>query len=83
MAFDLNQKAKSLKQTAQNKTWASFLHQNHPYTLLHWSIGGTESVKKDVWLLQDEMTFETKEFDTIETAISWIGDHMSDITDIL
>lgn len=59
------------------------LHQNHPYTLLHWSIGGTESVKKDVWLLQDEMTFETKEFDTIETAISWIGDHMSDITDIL
>ncbi|WP_257008053.1 DUF2552 family protein, partial [Bacillus licheniformis] len=28
MAFDLNQKVKSLKQTAQNKTWASFLHQN-------------------------------------------------------
>ncbi|MCY7912693.1 DUF2552 family protein, partial [Bacillus haynesii] len=55
----MNQKVKSLKQTAQNKTWASFLHQNHPYTLLHWSIGGTESVKKDVWLLQDEMTFET------------------------
>ncbi|PAV34313.1 hypothetical protein CJD29_18210, partial [Bacillus licheniformis] len=24
----MNQKVKSLKQTAQNKTWASFLHQN-------------------------------------------------------
>ncbi|ASB88600.1 DUF2552 family protein [Bacillus sonorensis] len=79
----MNQKVKSLKQTAQNKTWVSFLHQNHPYSLLHWSIGGTESVQKDVWLLQDEMTFETKEFDKLESAIVWISENMNDITDVL
>ncbi|MDA7027075.1 DUF2552 family protein [Bacillus sp. CLL-7-23] len=79
----MKQMIKSLQQTAQNKTWVSFLHQNHPYSLLHWSIGGTESLQKDVWLLQDEMTFETKEFDTIEAAIVFISENMSDITDIL
>ncbi|NPC93169.1 DUF2552 family protein [Bacillus sp. WMMC1349] len=79
----MKQMMKSLQQTAQNKTWVSFLHQNHPYSLLHWSIGGTESLQKDVWLLQDEMTFETKEFDTIEAAIVFISENMSDITDIL
>ncbi|MDI5791011.1 DUF2552 family protein [Bacillus licheniformis] len=82
MAFDLNQKVKSLKQTAQNKTWASFYIKSSVYTPS--LVNRRDRVRqKDVWLLQDEMTFETKEFDTIETAISWIGDHMSDITDIL
>ncbi|MDA1474975.1 DUF2552 family protein [Bacillus sp. CLL-3-40] len=79
----MKQMMKSLQQTAQNKTWVSFLHQNHPYSLLHWSIGGTESLQKDVWLLQDEMTFETKEFNTIEAAIVFISENMNDITDIL
>ncbi|MCY7765408.1 YqkC family protein [Bacillus inaquosorum] len=79
----MEQKLKSMKNTAQNKTWVSFLNQNHPYTLLHWSIGGVESIKKDVWLLQDEMTFETQEFTTIDLAIEWIRENMDGITDVL
>ena len=79
----MEQKLKAMKNTAQYKTWVSFLNQNHPYTLLHWSIGGAESIKKDVWLLQDEMTFETQEFTTIDLAIEWIRENMDGITDVL
>ncbi|MGM0746746.1 DUF2552 family protein [Bacillus atrophaeus] len=79
----MDQKLKSIKQTAQHKTWVSFLNKNHPYSLLHWSIGGAESIEKDVWLLQDEMTFDTQEFTTIDLAINWIGENMDGITDVL
>ncbi|MCY0089794.1 MULTISPECIES: DUF2552 family protein [Bacillus amyloliquefaciens group] len=79
----MNQKLKAIKQTAQHKTWVSFLNNNHPYSLLHWSIGGAESVQKDVWLLQDEMTFKVQEFTTIDLAIDWIGENMDGITDVL
>ncbi|MEK3808166.1 DUF2552 family protein [Metabacillus sp. SLBN-84] len=73
----------TLKNIALNKTWVSFLNSNHPYTLLHWSIGGVFEEKKDVWLLQDEMTFEAQEFATIDEAIAWLDEHMHDITDVL
>lgn len=46
-------------------------------------IGGAESVQKDVWLLQDEMTFKAQEFTTIDLAIDWIGENMDGITDVL
>ncbi|MGM0921755.1 MAG: DUF2552 family protein [Bacillota bacterium] len=73
----------SLKNIALNKTWVSFLNSNHPYTLLHWSIGGVYEDKKDVWLLQDEMTFEAKEFATIDEAIAYMDENMKEITDVL
>lgn len=73
----------SLKETALNRTWVSFLNNNHPFSLLHWSIGGIHDEKKDVWLLQDEMSFEAQEFPTIDEAIVWIRENMSDITDVL
>ncbi|MFS0656439.1 DUF2552 family protein [Bacillus sp. 179-C3.3 HS] len=79
----MDQKLKLIQQTAQNKTWVSFLNNNHPYSLLHWSIGGMESVKKDVWLLQDEVTFETEEFQTLDEAIHWMRNNMDQITDVL
>lgn len=79
----MSDKIQSIKNVARDKTWVSFLHANHPYSLLHWSIGGTESVQKDVWLLQDEMTFETREFQTLDDALSWISEHLKEITDIL
>nr|MDH3077399.1 DUF2552 family protein [Bacillus velezensis] len=79
----MNQKLKAIKQTAQYKTWVSFLNNNHPYSLPHWSIGGAESVQKDVWSLQDEMTFKAQEFTTIDLAIDWIGENMDGITDVL
>lgn len=73
----------SLKNIALNKTWVSFLYDNHPYSLMHWSIGGMDQSKKNVWLLQDEMTFEAQEFPTIDDALKWIEENMKDITDIL
>ncbi|MEK4398149.1 YqkC family protein [Bacillus sp. MM09(2025)] len=79
----MDQKLRVIQNTAQNKTWVSFLNNNHPYTLLHWSIGGMDSVKKDVWLLQDEVTFETEEFPTLELAVNWIKENMEQITDVL
>ncbi|WP_243290149.1 DUF2552 family protein [Bacillus sp. FJAT-47783] len=73
----------SLKNVALNKTWVSFLYENHPYSLMHWSIGGMDREQKDVWLLQDEMTFEAQEFPTIDAAIDWMKENMPTITDIL
>lgn len=73
----------SLKNTALNKTWVSFLHDNHPYSLLHWSVGGIGHEKKDVWLIQDELTFETTEFPTIDDALKWMQENMKNIHDVL
>ncbi|WLR44274.1 DUF2552 family protein [Bacillus carboniphilus] len=79
----MEKKLKSLRNIALNKTWVSFTNENHPYSLLHWSIGGVEVNKKDVWLLQDEMTFETQEFETIDQALSFIEVHLKEITEVL
>ncbi|QGQ47115.1 DUF2552 family protein [Metabacillus sediminilitoris] len=73
----------SIKNVALNKTWVSFLNDNHPYSLLHWSIGGVHDDKKDVWLLQDEMSFEAQEFPTIDEAIKWMEENMEHISDVL
>ncbi|MCM3440887.1 DUF2552 family protein [Metabacillus halosaccharovorans] len=74
---------RAIKNVALNKTWVSFLHENHPYSLLHWSIGGVHDETKDVWLLQDEMSFEAQEFPTIDEAIQWMEKNMENISDIL
>ncbi|MCD7033270.1 YqkC family protein [Metabacillus sp. GX 13764] len=79
----MNDRFESLKNTALNRTWVSFLSSNHPYSLLHWSIGGLHDQKKDVWLLQDEMSFEAQEFATIDEAVLWIKENMPEITDVL
>ncbi|KPB03791.1 DUF2552 family protein [Bacillus sp. CHD6a] len=76
-------KINSLKNVAQSKTWASFLNHNHPYSLLHWSIGGINHDDKDVWLLQDEVTFEVQEFENLDVAVEWISENMDGITDVL
>jgi hypothetical protein len=73
----------SIKNVALNRTWVSFLNDNHPYSLMHWSIGGSHEDTKDVWLLQDEMTFEAQEFPTIEKALQWMEANMEDISDVL
>ncbi|WP_028399558.1 DUF2552 family protein [Ectobacillus panaciterrae] len=79
----MNEKMNTLKTIAQERTWVSFLNNNHPYSLLHWSIAGVQKDQKDVWLLQDEVTFETKEFANIDQAVAWIDDNMQDVTDVL
>jgi hypothetical protein len=79
----MNDKLKQIGNIAKNKTWVSFLHENHPYSLLHWSIAGVHQEPKDVWLLQDEMTFETREFATLNDALEWMEKHMKHITEIL
>lgn len=79
----MNSKLKAIKNVAENKTWASFLNNNHPYSLLHWSIAGINQEPKDVWLLQDEMTFEVREFETIDLALNWIEENFKDLTDVL
>ncbi|WP_338324881.1 DUF2552 family protein [Metabacillus mangrovi] len=76
-------KFQSMKNIAQDKTWVSFLNNNHPYSLMHWSIGGIHDEQKNVWLLQDEMTFQAQEFPTIDDAISWMRENMEDVTDVL
>ena len=73
----------SIKNVALNRTWVSFLNDNHPYSLMHWSIGGAHEDTKDVWLLQDEMSFEAQEFPTIEKALQWMDENMEDISDVL
>lgn len=73
----------SIKNVALDKTWVSFLNDNHPYSLMHWSIGGAHEDTKDVWLLQDEMSFEAQEFPTIEKALQWMEENMEDISDVL
>lgn len=79
----MKSKLKAIKNVAENKTWVSFLNENHPYSLLHWSVAGIHSEPKNVWLLQDEVTFEAEEFENIELALTWIGDNMKEITDVL
>ncbi|RAK22264.1 uncharacterized protein DUF2552 [Anoxybacillus vitaminiphilus] len=79
----MNDKLKQIGNIAKNKTWVSFLHENHPYSLLHWSIAGVYQEPKDVWLLQDEMTFETREFATLNDALEWMAKHMEHITEVL
>ncbi|MFD3447862.1 DUF2552 family protein [Microbacteriaceae bacterium 4G12] len=79
----MNKKLKTLKTIAQERTWVSFLNDNHPYSLLHWSIAGVQQESKDVWLLQDEVTFQTKEFATIDEAMAWVADNMHNVTDVL
>ncbi|XCS12465.1 DUF2552 family protein [Aeribacillus pallidus] len=79
----MKERLASLKNIALNKTWVSFLHDNHPYTLLHWSVGGMGYEKKDVWLIQDEMTFEAEEFATIDEAVAWMEKNMQNIHDVL
>ncbi|OKO90500.1 YqkC family protein [Geobacillus proteiniphilus] len=79
----MNGKLQQLVKTAKQKTWVSFTHENDPYSLLHWSVAGPYHEAKDVWLLQNEMTFETKEFPTLEAAIAWLGEHMPHITEVL
>ena len=59
------------------------LNDNHPYSLLHWSIAGVGQELKDVWLLQDEVTFQTTEFPTLDDAIKWISENMEQVTDVL
>ncbi|MFS0863456.1 DUF2552 family protein [Fredinandcohnia sp. 179-A 10B2 NHS] len=79
----MSSKLKTIRNIAENKTWVSFLNENHPYSLLHWSVAGVNHDQKDVWLLQDEVSFEVQEFETIELALSWINENMIEITDVL
>ncbi|MBO9129783.1 DUF2552 family protein [Bacillus sp. 165] len=79
----MNKKLKSIKNIAVDRTWVSFLNNNHPYSLLHWSIAGINQDAKDVWLLQDEVTFQTTEFPSLDEAVQWIGKNMNDVTDVL
>lgn len=79
----MKERLTSIKNVALNRTWVSFLNDNHPYSLMHWSIGGSHEDTKDVWLLQDEMTFEAQEFPTIEKALQWMEANMEDISDVL
>ncbi|MFC4324084.1 DUF2552 family protein [Litchfieldia salsa] len=79
----MNQKLKTIKNVAENKTWVSFLSDNHPLSLLHWSVAGSDMEQKDVWLIQDEVTFEAKEFETIDLAIAYIEENYTEITDVL
>lgn len=79
----MKSKFNTIKNIAMNKTWVSFLNENHPYSLLHWSVAGVHQDPKDVWLLQDEMTFEVKEFETIDLALKWMEENFKDVTDVL
>jgi hypothetical protein len=79
----MDSKLKTIKNIAETKTWVSFLNDNHPYSLLHWSVAGVHQEPKDVWLLQDEMTFDVSEYETIEHALKWIDENFKDITDVL
>lgn len=79
----MKERLASIKNVALNRTWVSFLNDNHPYSLMHWSIGGVHEDTKDVWLLQDEMSFEAQEFPTIEKALQWMDENMEDISDVL
>jgi hypothetical protein len=79
----MNSKLKTIQNVAENKTWVSFLSENHPFSLLHWSVGGVNNEPKDVWLLQDEVTFEAQEFESIGLAIAWMKENMKEISDVL
>ena len=79
----MDKQLRTLRNIANERTWASFLNDNHPYSLLHWSIAGVGQESKDVWLLQDEVTFQTTEFPTLDDAIKWISENMEQVTDVL
>ncbi|MDM5156298.1 DUF2552 family protein [Bacillus sp. DX1.1] len=79
----MNKQIRSLQTIADERTWVSFLNDNHPYSLLHWSIAGVQQEAKDVWLLQDEVTFQTTEFQTLDEAVTWISENMEQVTDVL
>ncbi|EOP50665.1 MULTISPECIES: DUF2552 family protein [Bacillus] len=79
----MNKQLRTLQIIANERTWASFLNDNHPYSLLHWSIAGVGQEAKDVWLLQDEVTFQTTEFQTLDEAVKWISENMEQVTDVL
>lgn len=79
----MNKQLRTLQNIAKERTWVSFLNDNHPYSLLHWSIAGVQQDAKDVWLLQDEVTFQVNEFESLHAAIEWIAEHMDQVTDML
>lgn len=79
----MNPKLKAIQNIAENKTWVTFLSDNHPYSLLHWSVAGVNQEPKDVWLVQDEVSFEVQEFENIEQALEWINKNLLEITDVL
>lgn len=73
----------TLRNIANERTWASFLNDNHPYSLLHCIHCRCRARGKDVWLLQDEVTFQTTEFPTLDDAMQWISENMEQVTDVL
>lgn len=79
----MNKQLRTLQNIAIERTWVSFLNDNHPYSLLHWSIAGVQQEVKDVWLLQDEVTFQTTEFPSLDEAVKWISENMDQVTDVL
>ncbi|MCH1624841.1 DUF2552 family protein [Ferdinandcohnia quinoae] len=79
----MDQKLNMIKEIANSKTWVTFLSDNHPFSLLHWSIAGANQEEKDVWLIQDEVTFDVQEYETMEAALQWIRENMQEITDVL
>ena len=44
---------------------------------------GVGQEAKDVWLLQDEVTFQMTEFPTLDDAMQWISENMEQVTDVL
>lgn len=79
----MNKQLRTLQNIATERTWVSFLNENHPYSLLHWSIAGVQQEVKDVWLLQDEVTFQTTEFPSLDEAVRWISENMDQVTEVL
>lgn len=79
----MQKQLRTLQNIANERTWVSFLNDNHPYSLLHWSIAGIGQDSKNVWLLQDEVTFQTTEFSTLDEAVTWISENMEQVTDVL
>ncbi|WP_379966610.1 DUF2552 family protein [Ectobacillus sp. sgz5001026] len=77
----MNETYEKMKEIAMERTWVSFLNENHPYTLLQWSVSSMTE-HRDVWLLQNEVTFETETFSNVEEAMKFIIQNMPCITDI-
>lgn len=77
----MNETYEKMKEIAMERTWVSFLNENHPYTLLQWSVSSMTE-HRDVWLLQNEVTFETETFSNVEEAMNFIIQNMPCITDI-
>lgn len=42
----MDKQLRTLRNIANERTWASFLNDNHPYSLLHWSIAGVGQESK-------------------------------------